>query len=128
MNKKRIIAGMIDFLITAVIQSVLIFLIIILPLINNQLNPEKIIIRMVIITFISILYMILRDIPGSKSIGKRILKLKIINETNGSNTDLMARLLRNVTWLLGPMEFIVIVIKGYRIGDKIAKTIVVEKN
>ena len=61
-----------------------------------------------------------------KSIGKRILKLKIIDKNTGSEANFVKRLIRNITWLLGPTEIVVYLICKERLGDKIAGTHVIE--
>lgn len=81
MDNKRILAGLIDFIISAGIQALLMFLFIFLPILTN--------------------------------------------ENNGNSAAAKARLLRNITWFLGPVELFAMFLFGYRIGDKIAKTEVI---
>ena len=126
MNNKRIYAGIIDFLITCTIQTVLMGLFLIRPLLNN-IDTFNFMARHFVITYCSWSYLIIRDIIGKKSIGKRIFKLKIINKGNNSETNSIKRFLRNVTWLLGPIDIIVFLISKERLGDKIIGTNVVEQ-
>ena len=120
---KRIYAGIIDYIIVGIIQSVLMFLFFIIPL-QNSVN-FNILVRMLIITYCSMIYFVIRDILGKKSIGKRILKLKIIDKGTGNEVNVLRRFIRNITLLLGLIDILVFFITKERIGDKIAKTNVV---
>jgi uncharacterized RDD family membrane protein YckC len=129
MNNKRIYAGIIDFLIACVIQTVLMGLFFIRPLLNNigDVNVFNVMVRMFIITYCSMMYLVIRDIIGKKSIGKRIFKLKIVNKCDNSEAKFLKRLLRNVTWLLTWIDIVVFLILKERLGDKIFGTNVVEQ-
>ena len=74
------------------------------------------------------LYLVIRDVIGKKSIGKRIMKLKIINKNSGKDADFIKRLVRNITWLLSWIEIIAFFAAKERIGDRIAGTTVVEQD
>jgi uncharacterized RDD family membrane protein YckC len=128
MNNKRIIAWIIDFVITSIIQFILMALFLIRPLMSgdgNNIDIFNIMGRQLIITFCSILYLIIRDIIGNKSIGKRIMKLKIVDRNN-NDAYFLKRLFRNITWFLGPVEIIIFLISGERLGDKIMGTKIIE--
>jgi uncharacterized RDD family membrane protein YckC len=128
MNNKRIIAWIIDFVITSIIQFILMASFLIWPLMNSNGNNAgvfNIVGRQLTITFCSILYLIIRDIIGNKSIGKRIMKLKIVDKNN-NEANFLKRLFRNITWFLGPVEIIIFFISGERLGDKIMGTKVIE--
>ena len=129
MNTKRLIAGIIDFVILGIIQSILMLLFLIKPLIDNTLNFESldILIRQMSITYSSMGFFIIRDIIGKKSLGKIIMKQKIIDKKDGRETSLLKRLLRNLTWILGPIDILVFLITKERLGDKIVGTDVIEK-
>ena len=126
MNNKRIFAGGIDFFITGIFQAIFMMVFLIIPLMNNTVNFTDIMARNLIITYSSMIYLVIRDIIGIKSIGKRILKLKIVDKQTGNEVVFIKRLLRNITWLLGPIEIIVLLITKDRIGDKITGTTVIE--
>ena len=87
MNKKRIYAGIIDFILASIIQAILMMTLIIRLLIeaSNERNLFKTFIAQLIMIVCSISYLIFRDIIGKKSIGKRIMKIKIINTTNNED-------------------------------------------
>jgi len=127
MNDKRVIAGVIDFIITSVIQSVLFSVFIVRPLLETGVDDLSVVFgRNLIITYCSLLFLIVRDVLGKKSIGKIIMKLKIINKNDGNESDFSKRLIRNLSWLLGPIDIIIFLITKERIGDKIAGTTVIE--
>jgi len=129
MNNKRIYAGIVDFLIACLIQTILMGLFFIRPLLNNtgDINTFNIMVRMFTISYCSMMYLVIRDIIGKKSIGKRIFKLKIVNKCDNSETNFLKRLLRNVTWLLTWVDIVVFLISKERLGDKIFGTTVVEQ-
>ena len=60
------------------------------------------------------------------SVGKRLLKLQIVAE-DGSKADWRACVIRNLFLLFWPIEGIVLLASGRRIGDYVAKTNVVMK-
>ncbi len=126
MDNKRFGAGMVDFIITAIIQSILMFIFILKPMMSNELQGVNIPLKNLMVTDIALCYLIFRDVLGSKSIGKKILKLKIIDENTGNPCNFLRRLLRNITWILGPIEVIFLLVSKKRLGDILAKTKVVE--
>lgn len=122
MKNKRLIAGAIDFFIAGVIQSILMTFFILKPLRAQQIEPNQVIILNLLLSIISLSYLIFRDILGKRSIGKRVLKLKIVDIESNETASFTARLLRNITWFLGPIEIFVLLSTGKRIGDRMAKT------
>lgn len=128
MSAKRIIAVIIDLVIVGLIQFVLMVLFLIKPMMDHSLIAEgfNVMIRQLVITYGSMGFFIIRDIIGKKSLGKIIMKLKIINKSDGQETTLLKRLLRNLTWILGPIDIIFYLITKERMGDQLVKTNVVE--
>jgi uncharacterized RDD family membrane protein YckC len=126
MKLKRILAGFIDFIICAILQAFLLFVFIIYPMLQKT-NQNDVVLKNIYITFLSVLFLIIRDILGKHSLGKYLTKIKIIDRVTGSNVSPLRRLLRNLTWLLGPIEILFFFIKGKRIGDLIAKTDVIKE-
>ena len=121
MESKRIQAGIIDFLISATIQVILMLIFIVIPQVNNKINYFDIYSLNLKLTLISVSYLIFRDILGKKSIGKRIIKLKII-DSNSNPASFLKRFLRNITWFFGIIEVIVLIFTKKRIGDRLAGT------
>jgi uncharacterized RDD family membrane protein YckC len=126
MDSKRIGAFFVDFIITAIIMDIPFMILVILPLVKGQ-QPSDVILRTLISTLIAWLYLILRDLPKNGSIGKRIFKLKIIDSKTNEAATLKQRFLRNIPLLLNWIEIITFVCSGKRIGDRLAKTDVVQK-
>ena len=128
MESNRFIAGFIDFIICAVIQAILVMVFLIYPLIDTvNINIPAIFLKAFGITYISLSYLIFRDILGSKSIGKKLLHLDIVDIDTNAKVNISRRVLRNITWILAPIEIIVYLINdGKRIGDIIAKTKVIK--
>ncbi|NLB54617.1 MAG: RDD family protein [Lentisphaerae bacterium] len=126
MNSRRLLGFLIDYLITAFIFLLPFWFLVMTPVINGIELGGSIIVRALISTYIAFLYLILRDLPLKCSIGKRILKLKVVDSTSKQNAQITQKLIRNLTWLLGPVEIVYYLFTGKRIGDMIAKTEVVE--
>ncbi len=128
MNGKRAFAFFIDFLITAVIQNALFMYFVMYPIINKTGNSaDGIFVKTIIITYISMCYMIFRDIPKGGSLGKQIAKIKIISSDTKNDAALSQRILRNVFWVLGPVEIFVYIIGSTKMGDLIANTEITAK-
>ena len=65
-----------------------------------------------------------KDIINGQSIGKRILKLQVV-DNKGGVPHVQNLILRNMIALLQPIDAIYIAIKGKRLGDVLCKTKVV---
>ena len=92
---------------------------------GNQ--PSDIIVRTLISTLLAFSYLILRDLPKKGSIGKRVLKLKIIDSRTTELASRKQRFLRNITLLLNWIEIIVFLASGKRLGGRLAKTEIAER-
>ena len=126
MNSKRLAAFFVDFIITAVIMEIPFFILIIFPLIKGN-SPSGIVARTLASTLIAFIYLFLRDLPAKGSIGKRIFKLKVIDSETKELATAKQRLLRNIPLLLNWIEIIIFLVSNNRLGDRIAKTDVVEQ-
>ncbi len=124
LKTKRFIAGFIDLLVACVIQAILMLDLVIKTQQGQPVIIEHLILLMVFLSFISLSYLIFRDVLGSRSLGKRIMHLRVVDDTSGEAATSKARLLRNVLWVLGPVEVLVFLLKGNRMGDTLAGTTV----
>lgn len=127
MRSKRIVAGIIDFFIIALIYEIPFAIFIMLPLITGQISSDIVITRTIYCTLFALLLLILKDVLKNGSIGKKIMKLEIIDSKTQEKALLTKRILRNVTWVLNFIEVIFLIASDKRIGDRIAETEVVEK-
>lgn len=128
MNVKRFLAFIIDFVITAIINNIPFWILIMIPLLRgHRLPSSSIIIRAMLSTLIAFLYLLLRDLPKNGSVGKMVMKLKVVDAKTKEPASIGKRLLRNVTWFLSWIEIIVYIAAKKRIGDMLAKTDVIEK-
>ena len=75
------------------------------------------------------LYCLFKDcLFGRRSLGKLICGLTIQNSETGEKASFGSLILRNVTYVIVQIEGIVVLVnKGKRLGDSIAKTQVVRK-
>lgn len=82
------------------------------------------------VMLVAVLYLLLRDgLNNGASYGKKFMKLKVVKM--GLPAKFMDSLLRNITFMVPMLGFIDLLVpfvdsEGQRIGDKIAKTQVVE--
>ena len=71
-----------------------------------------------------IFIIVLKDVVNGRSIGKRIMKLKVIS-VSGGKPNIWRLILRNITFIIWPIEAILLLNNRKKIGDRIAKTDVV---
>ena len=76
------------------------------------------------------LYCLFKDcLFGRRSLGKLIFGLSIQNTETGGIASFGSLILRNITYVIVQIEGIVVLVnKGQRLGDSIAKTQVVRRN
>lgn len=116
---KRFLAGLIDHAVGCIAISLV-----------NQVLALFGITQIGIVLFVSaavyFLVILLKDIClNNASIGKRILKLKVVSATDEDLT-FWRYFKRTITLILVPVEIILAISKNERIGDIWAKTAVVE--
>ncbi|MBR5932882.1 MAG: RDD family protein [Treponema sp.] len=126
MNPKRIGAFFIDLIIIAVIYEIPFFILVMIPMFQGAMTDSLIIQRTLLCTFFGYILFIFKDIFKNGSIGKRIMKLKIIDSETKENASTGKRILRNITWIISWIEFLVYLAAKKRLGDMLAKTDVVE--
>ncbi|SOE76236.1 RDD family protein [Fibrobacter sp. UWT3] len=129
MDSKRLGATIIDFVIAALINNIPFFFLIIQPTMqgNAPKDPAELMSRALISSMIAMLYLIFRDLPSSGSIGKMIMRLKVVDAETKAPVSAGRRILRNIPWLLNWIEIFAFIITRKRIGDRIAKTDVIAK-
>ena len=66
-----------------------------------------------------------KDVFAGQSIGKRIMKLKVVCLDN-KRPNIIVLIIRNITLLIWPIEALLVLLDKPRIGDIIAKTKVVD--
>ena len=129
MDSKRLAAILIDLVITALINNIPFFFLIILPSMqdNGPKDPTELMSRALIASMIAMLYLIFRDQPSGGSIGKMVMKLKVVDAETKAPVSAGRRIMRNIPWLLNWIEIFAFIITRKRIGDRIAKTDVIAK-
>ncbi|MBP5519353.1 MAG: RDD family protein [Treponema sp.] len=127
MNSKRIEAFFIDFIIITLIYEIPFFLLVMLPIIQGKAPAANFTMkRSILCTFFAYILLVFKDVFRNGSLGKKIMKLKIIDSKTNKNASVGKRILRNITWILSWIEFIVYLTTNKRIGDRLAKTDVVQ--
>jgi uncharacterized RDD family membrane protein YckC len=129
MDSKRLGAFIIDLVITALINNIPFFFLVIQPSLqgNDPKDPAELMSRAFIASLIAMLYLVFRDLPSSGSIGKMIMRLKVVDAETKAPVSAGRRILRNIPWLLNWIEIFAFIITRKRIGDRIAKTDVIAK-
>ena len=68
-----------------------------------------------------------KDYDNGQSVGKRIMKLKVVNETTNEDISIMRSIIRNLFFPIWEVEiFVFLITREKRIGDYVAKTKVVK--
>lgn len=124
-NGKRIGAFAIDFLIACTIQGVLLTCVAFYASTHDR--PAIILFGNLICTIICFIYILLKDITG-QSIGKRCLKLRIQNSDGTKIPSKGKMVLRNLPIILWPVEMILLLSSGKRLGDRMTNTKVIDVN
>jgi uncharacterized RDD family membrane protein YckC len=122
----RLLAFIIDHIISTV-TVIIIFTILSKGSLFLESNNQDIM-NMFTGTFIlGFAYYFLKDVYQGRSIGKRICKVAVRDIKDKNLTPNFWRLvLRNVTIMIWPVELIILLVSGRRIGDIIASTQVIE--
>jgi uncharacterized RDD family membrane protein YckC len=120
---KRLGAFMIDFLIAAIVQALLFIPFIIIPIIQKSIEADQITARNLWCTLATFSYLILRDLPNGRSIGKKALHLQA-RGMDGKTVSAGRLFLRNLFVILYPIEAIwLLATSGQkRLGDIVAQT------
>lgn len=126
--KQRITAILIDHIIGTLIVGVIFISInwdtMINPIDSNFSRPFE---TFNLVMTLGIIYYLLKDIYRGRSIGKRFVGIAIRDIENSNNIPGIIRLIiRNLTVLIWPFELIIMLLTNRRIGDRIAKTIVIK--
>lgn len=128
MKDKKLVAFAIDFVITAVVYTVPFYFMAVRPVLAGlAIDSKQVISNAFVAAMVAMVYMVVRDIPKKGSIGKRIMKLKVIDAKTKGDATVVQRVSRNVFWLLGWIEALVYIVKGKRLGDMFSGTELVER-
>ena len=128
MNSKRIGAFFIDFIIIALIYDIPFIIFVMLPMLQGNNISNVIMPRTFLCVFFAFILLVFKDVFKNGSLGKKIMKLKIIDSETKENASFGKRILRNITWILSWIEIIVYLASNKRIGDRLAKTDVVSNS
>ena len=117
---KRLFSGVIDFVMTCFLATCVVGIITLV-----KLSVSKISIAAYLVCFF--VGIVLKDMVFcNASLGKRFLKLYIVCSQH-NKLDIVTCIKRNATLILFPIEIFLLLFNDFRLGDKLAKTTVVEK-
>lgn len=111
MTEKRIVAFLADYMIVCCFVALIGLLLI-------RKNP----VYFVAILLLGDLYIIIRDCFNGQSIGKKLVKIKVVG-VNGEEAKARQCIIRNLTIFIWPVEVMFLIVRGKTIGDIISKTI-----
>ncbi len=126
MFKKRLLAFIIDFTIIFFLNAILRF-IFVFPLMRKE-NPlvDLIDSRTTILMVLSLVFLVFRDTFNSRSFGKKILCLNIIDLETSKVASISKRILRNITLVIAPIEILLLILEKPLVGDLISNTTVTD--
>lgn len=124
---RRLGAFMIDFLIATLVEVLFIVPFIIVPLLQNKIDVTEVAARNLSINLIMFAYLIFRDVPNGRSIGKKALHLQV-RCTNAQPASWGQMIIRNLFVLMYPVEVVWLLATSgrTRLGDIAARTGVFE--
>jgi uncharacterized RDD family membrane protein YckC len=121
-RKSRVVAYMIDYAVLGVVSVPLMMLMIMAE--ENEANAPIFLLFLVLFMLFA-----LKDAIKGQSVGKRLLGIGVRKQEHYSEIPSISKVfLRNLTQVLGFIEFIVLAVNQdkQRLGDKLAKTVVVK--
>lgn len=126
---KRVTAFIIDYILISIVQAIAMGFFLIMPLIKGELDSaatEVIFIRQLLLTLCVFTLLVFKDIFPFCSIGKKIMKKKIVYKETGEDASCLIKIARNLFLYLGPIEMIIYLINKERLADIVTKTKVVD--
>ncbi len=125
MFRKRLLSFTIDFFIIMIPLLIVCFLYAAFEQGANEVF-KKILYFMVLLAVLWYVFGIyLKDIIGRRSIGKKIMHLKI-EDKKGHEASIIQLIVRNLSFFIWPVEAVLLLLDKERIGDKVAGTRVVD--
>ena len=121
---KRLIAIILDFYIILYILGILDSL-----FFKMSSDTMEILIHLALFYIVFWVVYCFKDcIFGNASIGKKIMKIKIVKteNTNSNKIGITSHILRAVPLLIFPLELVLVLSNNKRLGDKLSKTIIVD--
>lgn len=114
---KRLLAAILDFMLIAFLLNVLTNIFVYFRLLYWDYT-----VNMAIGILINIIFLV-RDVFGKDSfLFKRLFKLKIINYSGKESVSFFQKIVRNITYIIWPLELVLLLFKKRKLGDIIAKT------
>lgn len=121
--KKRIYAALIDLILLHILQMGIFLGFAIYTIYNSSFEDKFSDYLGLIVVIFSFTYLIVKDyVFRNQSIGKKILKIEIVMQSDKSIPSYSTIFIRNITWIFSTLEIIVFIIKGKRFGEIITNT------
>lgn len=125
--EKRLPAFIIDMIPACFAQALLMLPFIMLPLMQKQIQVDQVLSRNLLVTAFAMMFIIFRDVFGGRSLGKRIMKLRVVSAAEKHPTPSFGNLvLRNIFVIIWPIEALLLLSGNVRLGDRVARTAVVD--
>ncbi len=120
----RILAFLIDYIVFVLLFAFINIGFMLDQYIGTTIMTKPLIVIYLITLSIVLLGLVLKDIFGGRSIGKRIMKIKVVRK-NSEKASVWRLIFRNITIVIWPIEALLLLIGREKIGDVIANTKVV---
>ena len=118
--EKRVIAFLIDYAIVCVISLVMVWI----SSATKEIAPAVSGVCSALAILIDCVFLF-KDAAGGQSVGKRVKKIKVVLKS-GEDADVLRLIARNITFVIWPIEALLVILGRERIGDKLARTKVVD--
>lgn len=76
----------------------------------------------IVVLFIVMVLFFFKDVMGGQSIGKRIMKIKVVCKETGDAPNNFRCIARNITIYIWPIEALLVLLEKEKLGDRLAGT------
>lgn len=128
---RRLFAALLDWWIfgAVAIGGIEILMLVTAPLIGEgpSVHPLFAIPFLLLVFFYAFGFMFRDFLFGGRSLGKRIMRLVVLDKRTGNKTKVWQRLVRTLFLQIYPADIILLLVTGFTIGDRCAQTLVIPK-
>lgn len=94
---------------------------------GSQVHPLLTLLLVIPVFFYAFGFMFRDFLFGGRSLGKRIMRLVVLDKRTGNKAKVWQRLVRTLFMQIYPADIILLLITGFTIGDRCAQTLVIPK-
>lgn len=123
--KRRFLAFLIDYMIFALFFTIICTVFYVAEQFFIVENGPTFYMLYGILLLFTMLLFIAKDCYRGKSIGKKLEKLKVVSN-RGDKATIFQLFIRNITILIWPVEFLLLLLDKEKLGDRLANTMVTD--